>query len=326
MIISVLLCLLSLEAFVRFVIDDGLVYELEMWKYARQVKTRATEDDIGHKHLPNVQAKLMRVGVRTNEYGFRGPEIEKVAGPGVARIAFVGDSLTFGWGVKEDETFANRVLKTLSKRGYKVDGFNLGIGNYNTSQELALFKAKGSELRPNIIVLNYFINDAEPTPNYEGRTWLDWNSAAWVVVKYRIDMLTRTREPNLDWSHYYKNLYKPGAIGWEQTQKAISAFKKHADDIGAKLIVFHLPELHQLKPYPFQGVSDVVRAAFSRYGIKVIDTIDSVEHMDPPSLWVTVPDPHPNGKANSAFAGKMVTEILPIIDDLCRTKGKGCRR
>ena len=50
----------------------------------------------------------------------------------------------------------------------------------------------------------------------------------------------------------------------------------------------------------------------------------TVEAVDPRTLWVTVPDPHPNGKAEIAFAKGMIPRLLPLLDDLCRTKGKGC--
>jgi hypothetical protein len=39
---------------------------------------------------------------------------------------------------------------------------------------------------------------------------------------------------------------------------------------------------------------------------------------------VTVPDPHPNGKAEIIFAQGMIPSLLPMLDELCRTKGKGC--
>ena len=133
----------------------------------------------------------MGVDVRTDSRGLRGAEIADKAPPGVARIAFVGDSITMGWGVAEKETFANQVIEGLVKAGRKVDGFNLGVGNYNTLQELSLFREVGAPLKPDIIVLAYFINDAEPMPSYADNGWLSEHSAAWVVAGYRFDSLFR---------------------------------------------------------------------------------------------------------------------------------------
>ena len=96
----------------------------------------------------------MGVTVRTNAFGARSPDIKEKAAAGVARIAFGGDSITLGWGVAEQETFAHQVIAQLTATGRKVEGFNLGVGNYNTSQELALFKDVGARLKPDTSARN----------------------------------------------------------------------------------------------------------------------------------------------------------------------------
>src|SRR5512143_1410881 len=102
--VVLVVCGLLLEVMTRLFVDNGLTYELEMWKYATQVKVRDTRPDMGHKHGANKNAEQ--------------------AAPGVARIAFVGDSTTMGWGVAEKDTFANQVIAKLQAQGRKVDGFN----------------------------------------------------------------------------------------------------------------------------------------------------------------------------------------------------------
>ena len=44
----------------------------------------------------------------------------------------------------------------------------------------------------------------------------------------------------------------------------------------------------------------------------------------PFETWVTVPDPHPNAKADTAFAEGMLRELMPMLDELCRSEKKGC--
>jgi len=321
---ATLLCLLALEGLTRAVVDTGLVYELEMWKYARKVKVRDPQPDLGHRHKPSAEAHLMGERVRTDSRGFRGPEIAATAAPGVARIAFVGDSITLGWGVAEQETFAHRVIEELQRQGRKVDGYNLGVGNYNTTQELALFRAAGAALRPDIVVLAYFINDAEPIPHYADHGWLDEHSAAWVVARYRVDSLKRQFGDAPDWKQYYRDLYAPQAPGWARTQEALLGFDDATRALGARLIVFNIPELRELKPYPFGDITAKVAAVAASRRIPFVDLLPTVEGLAPPSLWVTVPDPHPNGRANAAFTRGMVPALLPLLDDLCRTARKGC--
>jgi hypothetical protein len=317
-------CLLLAEVVFRQFIDDGQLYELEMWKYARDVKVRDMRPEFGHRHLPNREAQLMGVKVRTNALGFRGPEIGDTANPDGVRIAFVGDSITLGWGVAEQETFAHQVIDMLVRQGRKVEGYNLGIGNYNTPQELALFLETGARLKPDIIVLAYFINDAEPMPDYPVQHWLNMNSAAWIVLSYRFDSLLRRFGELPDWKKYYRDLYQTDAQGWKKTQEAIKQFSGTARKLGAALIVFNIPELRELKPYPFSDVTNKVRAVVEGEDLTFVDLLPAVESLDPPSLWVTVPDPHPNGRANTAFARQMTKEILPLVDRVCSKRVRGC--
>lgn len=318
-----ILCLVALEGLTRLVLDDGMLYELEMWKYAREVKVRDYRPDFGHRHRPNAQAELMGVPVRTNSLGMRSPEIGKKA-DGVARIAFVGDSIAMGWGVREQDTFVNKVLAALTASGRKVDGYNQGVGNYNTRQELALFREVGAQLKPDIIVLCYFINDAEPMPHYSENTWLDKHSAAWVVFRYRLDSLFRQFGEAPDWRHYYRALYDPKAAGWKDTKSALAGFAATARDLGAELIVFNIPELREFKPYPFPDITAKVRKVVEKDGVRFVDLLPSVENLEPSSLWVTAPDPHPNAKADAAFARQMVPEIAAMLDNLCRKQSTGC--
>ena len=53
--------------------------------------------------------------------------------------------------------------------------------------------------------------------------------------------------------------------------------------------------------------------------------LPTVQDLDPPSLWVTVPDPHPNGAAMAAFTKMMVPELNTLLDGLCRDQAKGCK-
>jgi hypothetical protein len=318
-------CLLALEPLTRLFVDTGKVYELEMWKYATRVKERDYRPDFGHRHRANAHAELMGEDVRTDSHGFRGPELSPQAAPGVARIAFEGDSVTMGWGVAEEETMPDQVIAMLKAQGRKVDGFNLGVGNYNTQQEFASYKDIGAPMKPDIVVLIYFINDAEPMPDYNEVNWLEEHSEAWVVFNYRLDALLRSSGEVPDWKKYYRDLYLPDRPGWKKTQQTLADFAKFARDHGTKLVVVHVPELHELKPYPFADVTAKVRSVVEAQGVTFVDLLPTIENLEPSSLWVTVPDPHPNGKADAAMSKGIVPALLPLLDELCKTEGKGCK-
>src|SRR5437870_3389065 len=161
---SLALAALGIELVVRVVIDDGMQFDLEMWKYARDLKQTANNALIGHEHRPNSEARLMGVDVKINSKGLREREIPYERTPSVLRILMLGDSFTEGWGVPFEQTFAKRIERLYAARGTPAEVINAGVGNYNTVMEVNYFLEEGHKYRPDIVVLNYVPNDAEPIP------------------------------------------------------------------------------------------------------------------------------------------------------------------
>lgn len=121
-----------MEVAVRAFVDDGMQYDLEMWKYALEVKGISSDPLIGHNHRPNRHARLMGVQFDTNSKGLRDREFSYEKPPGKLRIVMLGDSLTVGWGAKFDETFSKRIERMYVDRGIQAEVIATGVGNYNT--------------------------------------------------------------------------------------------------------------------------------------------------------------------------------------------------
>ena len=103
----------------------------------------------------------------TNSWGFRGGELSPSKEPGTICLLFLGDSFTFGEGVHVEDTFAETTARLLPQRlgreNLKVEGYNLGVGGYNTADEVFLLKSIAPDLRPDAVILCYVLNDAEPS-------------------------------------------------------------------------------------------------------------------------------------------------------------------
>lgn len=55
--------------------------------------------------------------MRVNQHGLRGPEIEPLPRPGWRRVLVVGDSVIYGHGLRENESFPVRLADELARRG-----------------------------------------------------------------------------------------------------------------------------------------------------------------------------------------------------------------
>jgi lysophospholipase L1-like esterase len=98
--------------------------------------------------------------VQTNTRGLRERELSTEKPPGVTRLLFLGDSVTFGAGVRDDESFPRLLEAALAGGGSgRVETLNAGVVGYNTTQELARLQTVGLEYRPDVVVLTFVVND-----------------------------------------------------------------------------------------------------------------------------------------------------------------------
>lgn len=303
---------ISIEVFVRYGVDNGLDYDLEMWKYATRAKRIAADPQIGHEHIPGAKVYVMGTDVEINSKGLRDREFPYERPSGRTRILMLGDSITFGWGVTCEETSSKRLERLLKEQGFDVEVINTGIGNTNTEMQVAYFMTEGYKYNSDIVILNYFINDAEPRPAYHTIGFLQRYSYANTYLRGRIDVLLRMLSDRPDWKTYYRNLYRAGGH-WAQASAAIDQLAKFSHDRRFQLMIVNYPELRELEPYPFVEVSALIRAAAERNELPYLDLLSSVQGQPPSSLWVTQADSHANGRANAFFAEAIAEWIRPFL-------------
>ena len=133
----------------------------------RDVLTIPTER--GFRHNPNsevvVENTPARPGVtvvyRTNSLGYRNRELGPRGNP---RILFLGDSVTFGLGVNEDETFV-RMVEVLARRdGKPWETVNASVSGLGTNGEIAVFPETGLSTQPDVVILGFYLNDFLESP------------------------------------------------------------------------------------------------------------------------------------------------------------------
>jgi lysophospholipase L1-like esterase len=312
-LISLVIAAFGLELLTRLVVDDGMQFDLEMWKYARDVKQVAADPLIGHEHAPNRQAQLMGVDFRTNSRGLRDRDFSVERVPGKLRIAMLGDSLTVGWGVPVEATFAKRIEQMYAAAGVDAEVINFGVGNYNTVQEVQAFLATGHRYQPDIVVLNYFVNDAELLEPARSPSRLMRACYACVFLAGRGDGVIRQFLGGMDWAQYYISLYGDGrSQGWLEAKAAIGRLAQTTKTSGAKLVIVNLPELHDVKDYRFGRITDLVRQAAEENGAAFVDVLPAMADQPSAKLWVTPPDPHPNAYANELIAKALFAALQKL--------------
>jgi hypothetical protein len=125
-----------------------------------------------------------------------------------------------------------------------------------------------------------------------------------IFVAGRIDSLLREFLSKQDWADYYLGLYGDDghAKGWLDAKAYIAKLAAFTKAHGTKLLIASLPELHDVQHYRLQKITDLVHEAADQNGVPFVDLLPNVQRVPSPELWVTPPDPHPDGLAHKLFA------------------------
>ena len=288
----------------------------------------------------------------TNGSGFRGPKFALYKPDRTVRLAFFGDSFAFGEGVRRDDTFAEVTARLLERRfadrHLSFQSYNFGVGGYNTADELFLLKKITRQLRPDVVVVCYNLNDAEPslfqvdplqrlarrpreaddpegldqpTPPKNCFCSLRVVQVAWRVWANR----QRTRQTEA----YYRSLYRSDAEGWKTTQKALHEIVTICKREQLPLVVMIFPVLHRLYyNHPYKDLYAMIASEVKDGGGRTLNLFPAFQGNAAEKLWVHPTDQHPNEVAHRIAAEQLTENLvsyqdfLATIDEAVREKGE----
>lgn len=100
--------------------------------------------------------------VSTNAAGLRGPPLRDP--PGEPRILCVGDSVTFGWGVAEEQSWPRRLERLLRPTLPEVEVINAGVPARKPDEMAAWMEQEGAALAPDLVLFTRRPDPRLPDP------------------------------------------------------------------------------------------------------------------------------------------------------------------
>ena len=311
--VSLLVSIGVVELALRLVDPLGISYYELAGNYVRD---KLADEYLIFRHKPSWQTRYGDVLVTYNERGLRDrPILPK--GENEYRVLALGDSVTFGWGVDQDKTFAARLESLLQGRLHRpVRVINSGVGGYNTVQEVTYFKQEGITLQPDLVMLTYVQNDIE----VERRPFDPWaQSSPWGkpfpdLLKTMVGKLWLYRLVYHTYNHALPKLQAASAQsspqkgkGWRESMSALGELVAVCEERKIPLILFFRRSNPRENELLFE---DVVRHA---PGAPVKDMGQWYKGLDESSLVNSKVDGHPNAEGHLVMAEHMAEDIIGYL-------------
>ncbi|MDH3688965.1 MAG: GDSL-type esterase/lipase family protein [Gammaproteobacteria bacterium] len=260
--------------------------------------------------------------VKLNSWRTREGEFEVNKPDGVFRIVVIGDSLTFGQGIAEDDRFTDLIEERLNKNESMFEVLNLGRMGAQPIDEIRMLKKLTAETTIDFVLLQWFVNDFEgydyshrpdpknvlPWREYHDRyrrhsviyfvlntMWHRFQAAAGKVETYADYMVRRFGDSDS----------QSTKLALNDVREFIRHAKSANVPVAIVLFPFLMPELAD--DYSFDFMHEYVLQVCEQETIQCLDLRDVYRPYaeDVARLHVNQFDAHP-----SAFANKLAAEAI----------------
>jgi lysophospholipase L1-like esterase len=228
------------------------------------------------------RTRMWNVEVRTNSLGMRDDMPDDERSLDMLRIAALGDSVTFGYGVAEADAWPaalERWSTRIGARACRFEVLNFGVSGYGTHDELALLRDRVMPLRPDAIVIAYHLNDPENDPvqplqaHFHSVEW--WQRLH--ITRGVASVFHRLAVSRLGGGDYFKYLHAEDGDKWPRVldnfdEIRTAATSLHGEPLPIVLAIFPFFAGYEgWAAYPYRAEHQRVADAATARGWSVVD-------------------------------------------------------
>ena len=281
-----------------------------------------------HKLTPNLKDRSFGgIQLTTNEFGYRDDTMRLDKDDGVFRIAVLGDSWGFGWGVEYDKTFVMKLEQSLQEEyaPRSLEVLNFSLPSYHMRHHYYVLKDEVLQFGPDYCILFLHLNDVEisneNTANHtkprEGkRLGQSGRKLRYDIRNLKLSKLLyanvllptaiKLNLPNHGFVDHFMSLYTHDNPAFQRYLLYVDKFMEVLNRENLEVSVFLLPlPLARERPYQLQPVNDIIKDIFAKKGIQVIELLDTYLSYPKNKLIIHAYDGHPN-----EFASELLTKEI----------------
>lgn len=265
---------------------------------------------LAYELVPNREKYYHGAIIKTNSLGMRDDEPHPKNDSSLHRIAVIGDSFTFGFGVRGEHTYPNVLERLLNKEieGRRFEVLNFGVGGYSTRDEALVLKHKAIDWDLDLVIVGYYFNDPEIDPiqplhsYYQEVSWWQYSNLLRLIAKAKQHWDIKKYGAG----NYFRYLHATNGQKWQsvvvslEEMKSVSAKRK----IPILLVIFPVTKNRSWADYPYQDLHQQVTDITNKNGIYVLDLYEDFSQYHSQELMVGPHDNHPSkiGHEVAAYA------------------------
>lgn len=257
--------------------------------------------------------------VHENSAGFRGRPFTPVKPAGVYRIAIVGDSFTYGNGVRQEDRYSDLLQGQLPSH---VEVLNFGVAGANTPEHRQLIQHLLPDVHPDFILVQWFVNDVEGddttgrpvfrplVPLHALHNWLNNASALYTVANMQWAEMQVALGMTTSYGDYLKHrLGDPNSGDSIRDRDLLRDMIANAQQAHVPIGIVLFPDTAGPLDdhYPFAYLHERVLEVCAERGITCLDLrSDFARVKDRHTLWASRLDHHPSARANLIAAERIL--------------------
>jgi hypothetical protein len=296
-----------------------------------------------------VMGKLYTWGneINLNQYGFREDDFEVPKPDNTLRIMHLGDSLTYGTGLSDEEMYGNILedkLNELDNCSKKIEVLNFAASGKVASQHHEFLEKYKDIVEPDLIITSFSLNlqpkGQDYTPEKETYQTI-YKKIAYYGALFGLDMLSRTSLRVINLYFESKGTY-PNVIGaiertfdnqskeWQLYLESLEKIKSSTQEMNISKPVFFTQNqgTSTLEPTDYNNPDEILSKYLVWYelaenaaeekGFQVVNIVYELKSANiTEPLSVNKMDGHPSAKVNELYAEKLFITLKDQIIEMC---------
>lgn len=220
---------------------------------------------LGLELKPGGKGSLAYKSITINQDGLREDADYSLAKPAnTFRVAVIGDSVTFGWGVDAKDSYPKLLEMILKKTTDKnIEVLNFGVPGYNGEQKLIVLKEKVLKYDPDLVVIGWLNDDDNPPAYLTGIPFIPYpllnflNSHSYFFSCIRENIVKKAIQADIA---PLRARYHEGAPGWTETKTLFKEIAEVSAEKKVPVVIAVLPIWQTREENESDGIGEVNNA------------------------------------------------------------------